>query len=73
MSRPTATRLRMLAHYSGVERLTLEPERSLALDGSSLAVESFATGGDAPRYLAGTDADVEAMGLVFRDCSTGGG
>ena len=45
---------------------------ALALDGSSLEVESFATGGDAPRYLAGTGADVEATGLVFRDRSTGG-
>ena len=48
------------------------PARSLALDGSSLEVESFAAGGDAPRYLAGTGADVEATGLVFRDRSTGG-
>ena len=32
----------------------------------------FAAGGDAPRYLAGTGADVEATGLVFRDRSTGG-
>ena len=64
--------LRMLADYSGVEWRTLEPDGSLALDGSSLEVESFAAGGDAPRYLAGTGADVEATGLVFRDRSTGG-
>jgi pyrroloquinoline quinone biosynthesis protein B len=42
------------------------------IDGSSLEVESFAVGGDAPRYLAGTEADVEASGLVFRDRATGG-
>ena len=35
--------------------------------GSSLEVEAFAAGGDAPRYLAGSGADVEASGLVFRD------
>jgi pyrroloquinoline quinone biosynthesis protein B len=64
--------LRMLADYSGVEWRTLEPAGAVALDGSSLEVESFAAGGDAPRYLAGTGADVEASGLVFRDRSTAG-
>jgi pyrroloquinoline quinone biosynthesis protein B len=64
--------LPILAGYCGVEWQTLEPERSLAVDGSSIEVESFAAGGDAPRYLAGTDADVEATGLVFRDRATGG-
>jgi pyrroloquinoline quinone biosynthesis protein B len=64
--------LPILAGYSGADWRTLEPGRSLALDGSSLEVESFAAGGDAPRYLAGTGAEVEATGLVFRDHSTGG-
>ena len=64
--------LRMLGDYSGVEWRTLEPADAVSLDGSSLEVESFATGGDAPRYLEGTGADVEATGLVFRDRSTGG-
>jgi pyrroloquinoline quinone biosynthesis protein B len=32
----------------------------------------FAPRADAPRYLAGTGADVEASGLVVRDRSTGG-
>ena len=64
--------LRMLGDYSGVEWRTLEPADTLSLDGSSLEVESFAAGGDAPRYLEGTGADVEATGLVFRDRSTGG-
>ena len=64
--------LPILAGYCGVEWRTLEPEGSLAIDGSSLEVESFAAGGDAPRYLTRTDADVEATGLVFRDRSTGG-
>jgi pyrroloquinoline quinone biosynthesis protein B len=64
--------LPMLAGYCGVQWHTLEPGRSLQIDGSSLEVESFAAGGDAPRYLAGSEADVEASGLVFRDRATGG-
>src|SRR3954452_17117055 len=44
--------LRILGGYAGVEWLTLEPGRPVAVDGSSLEVESFAAGGDAPRYLA---------------------
>src|SRR4051794_6541416 len=64
--------LRILEGYSGVEWRPLEPGDSLALEGTSLEVESFAAGGDAPRYLAATGADVEAAGLVFRDTVTGG-
>src|SRR5215213_4704257 len=64
--------LSILAHYCGVEWHTLEPARSLAIDGSPLEVESFAAGGDAPRYLGETDADIEAIGLVFRDRRDGG-
>jgi pyrroloquinoline quinone biosynthesis protein B len=50
------------------------PAARVALEGSSLAVESFAAGGDAPRYLAGreAEADVEASGLTFRDRDGGG-
>jgi pyrroloquinoline quinone biosynthesis protein B len=54
--------LEMLARYCGAEWQTLEPG---PLDGSSLDVEPFPTGGDAPRYLEGTE--LEASGLVFRD------
>jgi pyrroloquinoline quinone biosynthesis protein B len=64
--------LPILARYCGVEWRTLEPGASLPLDGSSLDVEAFAAGGDAPRYLAGTGAEIEACGLVFRDRSTDG-
>ena len=64
--------LRILQAYSGVEWRTLDPGASTTLDGSSLDVESFAAGGDAPRYLTATGADVAAAGLVFRDRSTGG-
>jgi len=62
----------MLQSYSGVEWTALEPERQTALDGSSLTVEPFAVGGDAPRYLDGSGVELEASGYVFRD-RTGGG
>jgi pyrroloquinoline quinone biosynthesis protein B len=64
--------LPMLAGFCGVDWRTLEPGDPLAIEGSSLEVESFSAGGDAPRYLAESGADVEATGLVFRDRSTGG-
>jgi pyrroloquinoline quinone biosynthesis protein B len=64
--------LPILAEYCGVRWHTVERGRAVALDGSSLEVESFAAGGDAPRYLAGTGVEVQATGLVFRDRSTGG-
>ena len=59
--------LPMLERYCGAEWHTLEPGRAQPLDGSSLVVEPFATGGDAPRYLGGSDAELEASGFVFRD------
>jgi pyrroloquinoline quinone biosynthesis protein B len=64
--------LPILAEYCGVQWRTMERGRAVALDGSSLEVESFAAGGDAPRYLARTGVEVEATGLIFRDRSTGG-
>ena len=60
--------LPMLDRYCGAEWQPLEPARTLPLDGSSLEVESFAAGGDAPRYL---DGELEATGFVFRDRATG--
>src|SRR5205823_8235130 len=33
---------------------------------------AFPAGGDAPRYLAGSDLEPEASGFVFRDRATGG-
>ncbi len=53
--------LTMLERYCGAEWRTLEPG---PLDGSSLEVEPFSAGGDAPRYL---DGELEASGLVFSD------
>jgi pyrroloquinoline quinone biosynthesis protein B len=64
--------LPVLARYCGVEWRTLEPGQPRALEGSSLEVEPFSAGGDAPRYLDGTGPEIEASGLVFRDRATGG-
>jgi pyrroloquinoline quinone biosynthesis protein B len=64
--------LPMLEHYCGAEWQTLEPGRVEPLDGSSLTVEPFAVGGDSPRYLSGSDIEVQASGFVFRDSTTGG-
>jgi pyrroloquinoline quinone biosynthesis protein B len=64
--------LEILERYCGVEWQTLEPERARPLDGSSLAVEPFEVGGDAPRYLSGSDVELQATGFVFRDRMSGG-
>jgi pyrroloquinoline quinone biosynthesis protein B len=61
--------LAMLERYCGADWQTLEPGRPQPLAGSSLAVEPFPAGGDAPRYL-GSDVELEASGLVFTE---GGG
>jgi pyrroloquinoline quinone biosynthesis protein B len=62
--------LRILGDYCGVDWRTLEPGVGRQIGGTSLDVEAFGAGGDAPRYFAG--GDVEASGLVFRDRATGG-
>jgi pyrroloquinoline quinone biosynthesis protein B len=64
--------LTILERYSGAEWHTLQAGRTRALEGSSLAVEPFAVGGDAPRYLDGSGVELEASGFVFRDGSSGG-
>jgi pyrroloquinoline quinone biosynthesis protein B len=64
--------LEILERYCGAEWQTLEPERARPLEGSSLTVEPFAVGGDAPRYLSGSDVGLEASGFVFRDSASGG-
>ena len=63
--------LPMLERYCGTEWQTLEPGRPQQLDGSSLVVELFLAGGDAPRYLD-TDVELEASGFDLRDRATGG-
>ena len=59
--------LPILERYSGVEFRTLEPGRAMALEGSSLIVEAFDVGGDAPRYLDGSGVTMGASGMIFRD------
>ena len=54
------TLLRMLERYCGVDWRTLEPGRAQPLDGSSLVVEPFEVGGDAPRYLDGSTSSRRA-------------
>ena len=64
--------LEVLERYCGAEWQTLEPEQARPLEGSSLTVEPFETGGDAPRYLDGSDVELQASGFVFRDSASGG-
>ena len=64
--------LSMLERYCGLEWHTLQPQATQPLDGSSLTVEPFDVGGDAPRYLDGSGVELGASGLVFRDRAGGG-
>ena len=59
--------LRMLERYCGVEWSPLAAGETTLLHGSSLEVEAFSTGGDAPLYL-GEGADGPAsIGLTIHD------
>jgi pyrroloquinoline quinone biosynthesis protein B len=64
--------LSILERYCGAEWQTLRPGRARPLEGSSLEVEPFEAGGDAPRYLDGADGELQATGFVFRDRASGG-
>jgi pyrroloquinoline quinone biosynthesis protein B len=64
--------LPILERYCGAEWQTLQPERPTPLEGSSLVVEPFGVGGDVPRYMTGSDVELEASGFVFRDRAGGG-
>jgi pyrroloquinoline quinone biosynthesis protein B len=64
--------LSVLERYCGLIWHTLQPERAQPLAGSSLTVEPFDVGGDAPRYLDGSGVDLTASGFVFRDRVGGG-
>lgn len=64
--------LTILEQYCGVRWEALVPGQATTLDGSSLVVEAFDVGGDAPRYLNGSGTELGASGLVFRDRATGG-
>jgi pyrroloquinoline quinone biosynthesis protein B len=63
--------LEILERYCGAEWQTLRPGQARRLEGSSLTVEPFEAGGDAPRYLDGPDVQLEASGFVFRDSGSG--
>jgi pyrroloquinoline quinone biosynthesis protein B len=58
--------LRMLEHYCGVDWRPLEPGAITRLEGSSLEVEAFPTGGDPPRYM-GEGEGPSSIGLRIRD------
>jgi pyrroloquinoline quinone biosynthesis protein B len=64
--------LEILERYCGAEWQTLDAQRARPLEGSSLTVEPFEAGGDPPRYMDGSDVELHASGLVFRDRATGG-
>jgi pyrroloquinoline quinone biosynthesis protein B len=59
--------LDILERYCGTQWQTLQAERVTPLQGSSLEVEPFYVGGDAPRYLTGSGTELQASGFVFRD------
>jgi pyrroloquinoline quinone biosynthesis protein B len=59
--------LRMLESYCGVSRSPLEPGEAVLLPDSSLEVEVFDTGGDAPRYAQDRALAPASVGLAFRD------
>jgi pyrroloquinoline quinone biosynthesis protein B len=64
--------LTILERYCGVEWRTLQRGGAKPLEGSSLTVEPFQVGGDAPRYLDAPDLELQATGFVFRDRAGGG-
>jgi pyrroloquinoline quinone biosynthesis protein B len=64
--------LSILERYCGLEWHTLQPDEACSLDGSSLTIESFDVGGDAPRYMDGSGVQFGASGFVFRDRAGGG-
>jgi pyrroloquinoline quinone biosynthesis protein B len=59
--------LQMLESYCGVRWSPLEPGEPVLLPDSSLEVEAFVTGGDAPRYAHGRQLAPASVGLAFRD------
>jgi pyrroloquinoline quinone biosynthesis protein B len=64
--------LTMLESYCGVRWQTLRAGQIHLLDESSLEVEPFPVGGDAPRYMNGSGVELQASGFVFRDRAGGG-
>jgi pyrroloquinoline quinone biosynthesis protein B len=64
--------LEILERYCGAVWQTLEPEQPTPLPDSSLVVELFHVGGDAPRYMNELDGELQASGFVFRDSAGAG-
>src|SRR3978361_634242 len=63
--------LTMLESYCGVDWRPLEPGVATPLEGTTLSVETFPTGGDAPLYMGG-EPGPSAIGLTVRDAATDG-
>ncbi|HEY5332695.1 MAG TPA: pyrroloquinoline quinone biosynthesis protein PqqB [Solirubrobacterales bacterium] len=63
--------LTMLERYCGVDWRLLDGDAATPLEGSSLSVETFPTGGDAPLYM-GDAPGPSAIGLTIRDAEGGG-
>jgi pyrroloquinoline quinone biosynthesis protein B len=61
----------MLENYSGVEWHELAADGPTTLADSSLSVEPFPVGGDAPLYMGG-EAGPGAIGLTVRDATSDG-
>jgi pyrroloquinoline quinone biosynthesis protein B len=61
----------MLENYCGVDWHELGTDGPTALADSSLSVETFPTGGDAPLYMGGAPGPA-AIGLTVRDAAGGG-
>jgi pyrroloquinoline quinone biosynthesis protein B len=68
--------LTMLERYCGVDWRPLEPGAATPLEGTTLSVETFPTGGDAPLYMGDGDKEGKggpaAIGLTVRDSATDG-
>ncbi len=63
--------LTMLEHYCGVRWQPLVPGAVTPIDGTSLEVEPFVTGGDAPLYMGDVESGPTSVGLTVRE--PGGG
>jgi pyrroloquinoline quinone biosynthesis protein B len=63
--------LTMMERYCGIDWRPLDPAGATPLEGSSLSVEIFPTGGDAPLYMGG-EPGPSAIGLTVRDADGGG-
>lgn len=59
--------LRMLERYCGITWTRVAPGEPISLDGSSLEVEAFPTGGDPPLYMPGDTDGPASVGFTIRD------